>query len=219
MRVLVACESSGKVREAFRALGHDAWSNDILPADDGSEFHIQGDCVDVIKGRRLGTYMGVEFFDLSTADKESVNEGVIEEDREPWDLIIMHPPCTALAVSGNRWYGKGMPKHQERIDSIKWTVDLFNMAKEYAPRVAMENPVGVIPIPVTQYIHPWQFGHGETKKTGLWLHGLPKLEPTKIVTGREQRIWKLPPSADRWKIRSETYEGIAKAMAEQWGNT
>lgn len=219
MRVLVACESSGKVREAFRALGHDAWSNDILPADDGSEFHIQGDCVDVIKGRKIGTYMGVEFFDLSTADKESVNEGVIEEDREPWDLIIMHPPCTALAVSGNRWYGKGMPKHQDRIDSIKWTVNLFNMAKEYAPRVAMENPVGVIPIPVTQYIQPWQFGHGETKKTGLWLHGLPKLEPTNIVTGREQRIWKLPPSADRWKIRSETYEGIAKAMAEQWGNT
>lgn len=185
MRVLVACESSGKVREAFRALGHDAWSNDILPADDGSEFHIQGDCVDVIK--------------------------------RGWDLIIMHPPCTALAVSGNRWYGKGMPKHQERIDSITWTVDLFNMAKEYAPRVAMENPVGVIPIPATQYIQPWQFGHGETKKTGLWLHGLPKLEPTNIVAGREQRIWKLPPSADRWKIRSETYEGVAKAMAEQWG--
>lgn len=175
MRVLVACESSGKVREAFRALGHDAWSNDILPADDGSEFHIQEDCWDVIKGRKLGTYMGVEFFDLSTADKESVNEGVIEEDREPWDLIIMHPPCTALAVSGNRWYGKGMPKHQERIESIKWTAALFNTAKEYAPRVAMENPVGVIPIPVTQYIQPWQFGHGETKKTGLWLHGLPKL--------------------------------------------
>ena len=185
MRVLVACESSGKVREAFRALGHDAWSNDILPADDGSDFHIQGDCVDVIK--------------------------------RGWDLIVMHPPCTALAVSGNRWYGRGMPKHQNRLDSIKWTVDLFNMAKEYAPRVAMENPVGVIPIPVTQYIHPWQFGHGETKKTGLWLHGLPELEPTNIVTGREQRVWKLPPSADRWKIRSETYKGIAKAMAEQWG--
>jgi hypothetical protein len=186
MKILVACEYSGKVREAFRRLGHDAWSCDLLPADDGSEFHIQGDCVPVIK---CG-----------------------------WDLIIMHPPCTALAVSGNRWYGRGMPKHQERIDSMSWTVALFELAKAYAPRVAMENPVGVMPIQATQYIQPWQFGHGETKKTGLWLHGLPPLTPTNIVDGREQRIWKLPPSSDRWKIRSETFQGIADAMADQWGN-
>ena len=186
MRVLIACESSGKVREAFRKLGHDAWSNDLLPADDGSDFHIQGDCVEAIK-------------------------------RE-WDLIIMHPPCTALCVSGNRWYGRGMPKHQERLDSIKWTVELFELAKQYAPMVAMENPVGVLPMPATQYIQPWQFGHGETKKTGLWLHNLPPLVPSEIVEGRENRIHKMPPSADRWKKRSETYQGIADAFAAQWGN-
>lgn len=186
MRVLVACEYSGKVREAFRKLGHDAWSCDLLPADDNSPFHIQGDCVPVIQ--------------------------------QCWDIIIMHPPCTALAVSGNRWYGKGMPKHSERLESIKWTTALYNLAKEHARAGAcMENPVGVLPIKPTQYIQPWQFGHGETKKTGLWLHGLPPLEPTNIVEGREQRIWKLPPSPDRWKIRSTTFQGIADAMANQWG--
>lgn len=187
LKVLVACEFSGKVREAFRKLGHDAWSNDLLPADDGSEFHIQDDCMEAIKSRQ-------------------------------WDLIIMHPPCTALAVSGNRWYGKGMPKHNERLESIKWTLDLWELAKSHARiGVAMENPVGVLPMKPTQYIQPWQFGHGETKKTGLWLHNLPPLKPTNIVEGREQRIWRLPPSADRWKIRSETFQGIADAFADQWG--
>lgn len=186
MKVLVACESSGAVREAFRALGHEAWSNDVLPADDESQYHIRGDCMDAIMSQH-------------------------------WGLIIMHPPCTALAVSGNRWYGKGMPRNLERIDAIRWTLKLFEWAKEHAPRVAMENPVGVLPIPATQYIQPWQFGHGETKKTGLWLHNLPLLTPTNVVEGREQRIWKLPPSADRWKLRSKTYQGIAQAMAEQWG--
>lgn len=185
MRVLVACEYSGKVREAFRKLGHDTWSCDLLPADDGSEFHIQGDCVPVIM--------------------------------RGWDLIIMHPPCTALCVSGNRWYGRGMPKHQERIDSIEWTTGLFELAKQHAKSVAMENPVGVLPMKATQYIQPWQFGHGETKKTGLWLHNLKPLQPTDIVEGRENRIHKMTPSADRWKIRSETYQGIADAMAAQWG--
>lgn len=185
MRVLVACEYSGKVREAFRAAGHDAWFCDLLPADDASPFHIQSDCVPVIA--------------------------------QGWDLIIMHPPCTALAVSGNRWYGVGMPKHQDRIDSMRWTMWLYNHAKAHSPRVAMENPVGVIPMPASQYIQPWQFGHGETKKTGLWLHNLPALKPTAIVEGREHRIWKLPPTDDRWKIRSETFQGIADAMASQWG--
>ncbi len=185
MKVLIACESSGKVREAFRKLGHEAWSNDILPADDVSEFHIQGDCVEVIK--------------------------------RGWDLIIMHPPCTALCVSGNRWYGKGMPKHQARIDSMAWTVALWELAKFHAERVCMENPVGVIQMPATQYVQPWQFGHGETKKTGFWLHNLPALTPTDIVEGRENRVHKMPPSQDRWKKRSETYQGIADAMADQWG--
>ena len=185
MNVLLGCEFSGKVREAFRKLGHDVTSCDLLPSDDNSPNHIQGDVIDVIKSRR-------------------------------WDLIIIHPPCTALAVSGNRWYGRGMPKHQERIDSIEWTMALWEEAKKYAPMVAMENPVGVLPMKASQYIQPWQFGHGETKKTGLWLHNLPDLVPADVVEGREQRIWKLPPSADRWKIRSETYQGIADAIADQW---
>ena len=186
MKVLVGCEYSGKVREAFRRLGHDVTSCDLLPSDDNSPHHIQGDVIGVIKSRR-------------------------------WGLIIIHPPCTALAVSGNRWYGRGMPKHQERIDSIEWTMALWEEAKKYAPMVAMENPVGVLPMKASQYIQPWQFGHGETKKTGLWLHNLPDLVPADVVEGREQRIWKLPPSADRWKIRSETYQGIADAFADQWG--
>jgi len=185
VNVLLGCEFSGKVREAFRKLGHDVTSCDLLPSDDNSPNHIQGDVIDVIKSRR-------------------------------WDLIIIHPPCTALAVSGNRWYGRGMPKHQERIDSIEWTMALWEEAKKYAPMVAMENPVGVLPMKASQYIQPWQFGHGETKKTGLWLHNLPDLVPTDVVEGREQRIWKLPPSADRWKIRSETYQGIADALAAQY---
>ena len=166
-------------------LGHDVTSCDLLPSDDNSPHHIQGDVIDVIKSKR-------------------------------WDLIIIHPPCTALAVSGNRWYGKGMPKHQERLDSIAWTMALFDLCKEYADRVAMENPVGVLPMKASQYIQPWQFGHGETNKTGLWLHNLPCLVPTDVVEGREQRIWKLPPSTDRWKIRSETYQGIADALAAQY---
>ena len=139
-------------------------------------------------------------------------------ERGGWDLIIMHPPCTALAVSGNRWYGAGMPNHHERVESIQWTVKLWRKAMANAKAVCMENPVGVLPMKPTQYIQPWQFGHGETKKTGLWLHNLPPLEPTNIVEGREQRIWKLPPSADRWKIRSTTFAGIAEAMASQWSN-
>lgn len=188
MNVLVACEYSGVVRDAFIAKGHNAISCDLLPTDRPGP-HIQGDCIDAIKSRQ-------------------------------WDLIIMHPPCTALAVSGNRWYGNGMPKHNERLDAIKWTLDLWELAKRHARiGVAMENPVGVLPMKPTQYIQPWQFGHGETKKTGLWLHNLPPLVPTDIVEGREQRIWKLPPSADRWKIRSTTFQGIADAMAAQWGTT
>ena len=192
MRVLIACEYSGKVRGAFRELGHDAWSCDLLPSDNLTDYHYTGDCWPVIA--------------------------------EGWDLIIMHPPCTALAVSGNRWYGSGMPKHQERLDSIDWTLALFEHAKNHAPCVAFENPVGVLPIKPTQYIQPYQFGHPESKKTGLWLHNLPPLVPTDNVEAlwrtlpkkEAQRIHMLPPSADRWKIRSETYKGIAEAMASQW---
>ena len=185
MNVLVACESSGTVREAFRALGHDAFSCDLLPADDDSEYHYQDDC-----------WEAMEYID--------------------WDLIIMHPPCTALCVSGNRHYGYGKHKHQQRLDSIVWTMKLWTHACLSARHVCMENPIGVLPLPGAQVIQPWQYGHGETKATCLWLHNLPSLEPTNIVSGRDDRIHKLPPSPDRWKIRSKTYQGIADAMAAQW---
>ena len=194
MRVLILCESSGTVREAFRSLGHSAWSSDILPADDGSPYHFKKDCVDVLKSNAR------------------------------WDLIIMHPPCTALAVSGNATYAKGMPKHHKRLESIDWTTKLWNLATSVCDRVCMENPVGVLPFKPTQYVQPWMFGHPESKKTGLWLHGLPKLEATDnvkdvydVLPRREQmRLHYLPPSADRWKIRSKTFDGLAQAMALQW---
>jgi len=192
MRVLVACEYSGKVRDAFIARGHDAISCDLLPTDAPGP-HNQGDVIALL---------------------ESLPDGY-------FDLIIAHPECTKLCVSGNRWYGIGMPKHKERLESAEWTERFWDLAKRKAKRVCFENPVGVLPkltrMGKPQYIQPWQFGHGETKKTGLWLWNLPPLEPTNIVDGREQRIWKLPPSADRWKIRSETLQGIADAMAETWG--
>lgn len=185
-RVLVACEFSGKVRQAFRDLGFDAWSCDLLPADDGSEFHIQGDVLKVL------------------------NQG--------WDLMIAHPPCTHLAVSGARHFPAKIAdgRQQEALDFVQALLDAP------IPRIALENPVGVISTKIkkpTQYIQPWQFGHGETKKTGLWLKNLPPLKPTNIVEGREQRIWKMSGSknGNRWKLRSETYQGIADAMAEQWG--
>lgn len=185
MDVLVACEYSGKVREAFRVLGHDAWSCDLIPADTETQYHYQQDCWEVM-------------------------------EQHQWDLIVMHPPCTALCVSGNRHYGEGKPKHDERLDSIAWTTALWLHAKQHASHVAMENPIGVLPFQPSQTIQPWQYGHGETKATCLWLHNLPLLRPTNVVEGRDDRIHKLPPTADRWKIRSETYQGIADAMAAQW---
>ena len=193
MRVLISCEYSGKVREAFRRRGHQAYSCDLLESDDNSPHHYRGDCWEVI--------------DLG------------------WDLIIMHPPCTALAVSGNAHYGSGMKRNGERLEAIEWTLALYDHAKDNAPQVAMENPVGVLPIKASQYIQPYQFGHAESKKTGLWLHNLPPLIATDDVESlwrtlpkkEAQRIHMLPPSADRWKIRSETYQGIADAMADQWG--
>ena len=136
---------------------------------------------------------------------------------EDWDLVILHPPCTNLAVSGNRWYAGT----QARADAIEFVERLW-FFDGYRGRLGLENPVGVLSTmsrlgPATQYIQPWQFGHGETKKTGLWLRDLPPLVPTNIVSGRENRIWKMPPGPDRQKERSRTYSGIAQAMAEQWG--
>jgi len=159
--------------------------------------------------------------DLQPADDNSAQHyrGDFTEivERQTWDLIIMHPPCTALAVSGNRWYGRGMPKHTERLTAIKQTMDWFELAKSVCSKVCMENPVGVLPLKATQYIQPWQHGHGETKKTGLWLHGLEKLRPSNIVEGREQLIWYMSPGPERSKKRSETYQGIADAFVAQWG--
>jgi len=184
MKILIGCEFSGVVRDAFSP-NHDVWSNDLLPSEAPGR-HIIGDVFDVIGSKR-------------------------------WDLIVMHPPCTALCVSGNRWYGQGMPKHNERVRAIDWTCQLWKYATSVCKKVCMENPVGVLPIKASQYVQPWQFGHGETKKTGFWLHGLPKLQPTQILSGRLNAIHKMPPSKDRWKKRSLTYKGIALAMAEQWG--
>jgi hypothetical protein len=141
----------------------------------------------------------------------------------PWDVVILHPDCTKLTVAGNRWYGEGAAGYPHRIAAMEWTSMLWNVAKMIARvGVALENPVGVLgKTPMgkpNQYIHPWQYGHGETKKTCLWLHNLPPLAPTKIVEGREQRIWKMPPSEDRKRLRSETFDGWAEAMAAQWGS-
>lgn len=198
MKVLVACEYSGTVRDAFTARGHTAWSCDLLPTDAAWGFHHQGDVYDMLK--------------------------------EDWDLIIAHPPCTALAVSGNAWYGECKPKYSERLASVKWTKELWEACKKRAKRVCFENPVGVLTrlggLPRPNYVQPHMFGHPEQKKTGLILHNLPPLTATDDVyeemmllpDNERQRLHYLPPSPDRWKIRSTTFKGIADAMAEQWGS-
>lgn len=184
-RVLVACEFSGVVRRAFRDRGHDAWSCDLLPAEDDSPYHLMRDVRDVLA--------------------------------DGWDLVIAHPPCTRLTVAGARWF-KG--REQEQREAIAFAEALWAAP---APKMALENPVGVLSTrsalkKPTQIIQPWQFGHGETKATCLWLRGLPALVPTDIVDGREARVHREPPGPDRWKNRSRTFAGIAAAMAEQWGN-
>lgn len=151
----------------------------------------------------------------SETDGEHYQGDMFDLDFSEFDLVIAHPPCTALCVSGNRWYA-GTDARRDAAEFI-WRIWSLPVG-----RLAIENPVGVIntllpEMPRPQYVQPWMFGHGETKKTGLWTRGLPELVPTDIVEGREGRIWKLPPSPDRWKIRSTTYPGIADAMADQWG--
>lgn len=183
MRVLVGCEFSGTVRRAFRALGHDAWSCDMLESEDHSPYHRQGDVLDLLDGE--------------------------------WDLGIFHPPCTRLTVAGARWF-KG--KEQEQADAIAFVERLWSCD---IPRVCIENPIGVLSTSSqlgepTQIVQPWQFGHGETKATCLWLRGLHPLAPTQIVDGREARIHRMPPGPNRWRERSRTYQGIADAMAQQW---
>lgn len=182
LRVLVACEFSGVVRRSFAALGHEAWSCDLLPAEDGSPYHLQGDVRDALD-------MG-------------------------WDLMVAHPPCTHLAVSGARWFHL---KRQEQEEALAF-VRLLLAAP--VARIALENPVSIISSRVRkpdQVLQPWQFGHGEVKATCLWLKGLPPLAPTQIVDGRVARVHRMPPGPDRWKERSRTFEGIGRAMARQWG--
>lgn len=182
MKVLVACEYSGTVRDAFLKLGHDAMSCDLLPTDVPGP-HYQGDVFDIME--------------------------------DGYDLMIAHPPCTHLAVSGARWFKEKMPEQAEAL----WFVDMLLNAP--IGMIALENPISVISSRIRkpdQIIHPWQFGHGETKATCLWLKCLPKLTPTNVVEGREARIHRMPPSPNRWKERSKTYQGIADAMASQWGS-
>ena len=180
-RVLVACEFSGTVRNAFSARGHDAWSCDLLPSETKGN-HYQGNVLDIID--------------------------------DGWDLMIAHPPCTHLAVSGARWFKDKIVEQQEALEFVKLLMDAP------IPRICIENPISIISSRIRkpdQIIQPWMFGHGESKATCLWLKGLPLLTPTNIVEGREARIHKMPPGPDRWKNRSRTYQGIADAMAEQWG--
>ena len=190
MRVLIACEESQEVCKAFRAKGHEAYSSDIDECSGGHpEWHIKGDVLRLLH-------------------------------KTKWDLMIAHPPCTRLCNSGVMWLER-RNLWDELVRAGEFFQDLKNAN---IPKICIENP-----IPhkyakkymgdYTQIIQPWQFGHGETKATCLWLKGLPKLKPTNIVEGREQRLHRLPPSKDRAKLRSKTYLGIAKAMAEQWGNT
>jgi hypothetical protein len=181
MRVLIACEYSGVVRDAFINNGHDAMSCDLLPTDVPGN-HYQGDVFDVIN--------------------------------DNWDLMIAHPPCTHLAVSGARWFKDKVKEQAESLEFVRRLMD--------APinRIAIENPISIISSRIRkpeQIIQPWMFGHGETKATCLWLKNLPKLTPTDIVEGREARIHKMSPGPNRWKERSKTYQGIAIAMANQWG--
>ena len=182
MKVLVACEYSGVVRDAFLRAGHYALSCDLLPCEStASGDHYQGDVRDVLD--------------------------------HGWDLMIAHPPCTHLAVSGARWFKDKQVEQAEALDFVRLLLG--------APikRIALENPISIISSRIRkpdQIIQPWMFGHGETKATCLWLRNLPLLQPTNIVSGREQRIHKMPPSPNRWKERSRTYQGIADAMAAQW---
>ena len=182
MRVLIACEYSGRVRDAFRRYGHDAWSCDLLECEGDARWHLQQPVEEV-----LG---------------------------DGWDLMIAHPPCTHLAVSGSRHFHR---KEREQAEALAF-VRLLMAAP--IDRWCIENPISIISSAITppqQIIQPWQFGHGETKATCLWLKNLPPLNPTQIVEGRDAKVHRMPPGPNRWKERSRTYQGIANAMGQQWG--
>lgn len=181
MKVLIACEFSGRVRDAFIKRGHNALSVDLLPTESPGP-HYQGDVRDVLD--------------------------------DGWDLMISHPPCTHLAVSGARWFKDKKKEQREALDFVRLLLEAP------IPKIVLENPISIISSRIRkpdQIIQPWEHGHGETKSTCLWLKGLPLLKPSKIVTGREGRVWKMAPSPDRWKLRSITHKGVADAMARQWG--
>jgi hypothetical protein len=187
MRVLVACEFSGVVRDAFLAAGHDAVSCDLLPCERPGP-HAQGDARKVVRAQ--------------------------------WDLVIAHPPCTYLCNSGVRWLSTEPGRYDKMLRAVEFFFAMYNANSSC---VAVENPImhgyASERLPsYTQIIHPWQHGHGETKATCLWLRGLPPLQPSNTVEGREAKMHRLSPSATRWAERSRTYEGIAKAMAAQWGS-
>lgn len=182
MRVLVACEFSGIVRDAFRKRGHDAWSIDLLPSESYKGPHLIDDVTPHLQGS--------------------------------WDLMVAHPPCQYLAVSGARWF---KDRQQEQLDALLFVRQLLAAP---IPMIALENPISVLSTYISkpsQIIQPWMFGHGETKATCLWLKGLPLLQPTQIVDGRQPRVHHASPGPDRWKERSRTLQGIADAMADQWG--
>ena len=186
LRVLVACEYSATVRDAFRARGFDAWSCDLLPTEGDARWHVQGDAI--------------TFAEFGN-----------------WDLMIAHPPCTHLSVSGARHFAakRASGVQEEALQFVR------ALLRAPVPHIALENPVSIISSRIRkpdQIIQPWQFGHGETKATCLWLKNLPKLAATDIVEGREARVHRMPPGPDRWKERSRTFAGIANAMAQQWGD-
>lgn len=183
LRVLVACEYSAVVRDAFRRRGFNAWSCDLLPTEGDPRWHIQGDALDAIHAFE-------------------------------WDLLIAHPPCTHLAVSGARWFKEKQAEQAEALAFVRALLDAP------VPHIALENPVSIISSRIRKpdcTFQPWQHGHGEVKRTCLWLKNLPVLKPSNVVEGREARVHKMPPGPDRWKERSRTFAGVAEAMADQWG--
>lgn len=202
MKILVACEESQRVTTAFRTLGHEAYSCDIIdPSGTHPEYAIKQDVIPLLNGN-------CQFCTL---------DGKTHNVKGKWDMIIAFPPCTNLCASGQHWFSRGLKDTKLREVSIKFFLEF---TKADCEKIAIENPVGIMSTlyrKPDQYIQPWQFGHGETKKTCLWLIGLPALKPTKIVEGRIPATWLMPPSPNRGKLRSKTYVGIAKAMAEQWG--
>jgi site-specific DNA-cytosine methylase len=188
LRVLVACEFSATVRDAFRARGFDAWSCDLLPTEGDPRWHIQDDLSHVLTRSAFGF---------------------------EWDLLIAHPPCTHLSVSGARWFKDKLPEQEAALDFVRMIL------AANIPHIALENPVSIISSRIRRpdfTLQPWQHGHGEVKRTCFWTKNLPTLRPSNVVEGREAKVHRMPPGPNRWKERSRTFPGVAEAMADQWGD-